>query len=149
MDISTIGAMLSADSPRPIDGSARGGKPTFTKEDAMQAVSGMNADAWDYMQYIYVMMDEKIVSASAKCAYIILTKYSNTFKDEQTILYNICEAALVETRKVPYSNAKRARMLGVTEYIYRKQYRDIYHYALMIYNNWESDARLHIKRKLG
>lgn len=148
MNKETISAMLSADTPAPINGEGKGGRPYFTKTDAMYCVAGMPKDAWDYMQYVDILFNEKLKPVSDKCCNKIMRR-NNLNEDERDKTKLICEIALVECRLKSFSNIAKCSLIKVSERQWYRKYSSIYSMALKIYNELDNKSGLHISMKLG
>lgn len=142
MNKEIIAAMLSADSPSPINGEGRGGKPYFTKQDAMYCVSGMPVDAWEYMQYVDILVDDKMGSVSNRCSNKIKGK-------DRTKIQKVCDVALLECRYGGFPKIAIRGIIGISKSSWYSKYAAYYSLAVSHYNNLDSKTTRYINTKLG
>lgn len=148
MNKEIISTMLSADSPALINGEGRGGKPYFTKQDAMYCVSGMPQGAWEYMQYVDILNNNTQETVYKKCCDEVM-KWNHLPDKEREKILLICKIALVECRLKSFSNVARCSLIQVSERQWYRKYSEIYGTAQRIYNDLDNQAGRYIAIKLG
>ncbi len=146
MNKEKIGTMLSADSPAPINGEGRGGRPAFTKQDAMFCIAGMPSDAWDYMQYVDILCESTKKTVFKNCSRKLIEGGHIKNREKAEL---IAEIALVECRLKSFSNVARCSLIRVSQRQWYRSYSEIYGIAQRIYNELDNQAGRYIAIKLG
>ncbi len=145
MNKEKIGAMLSADSPAPINGEARGGRPAFTTQDAMYSCTGMPQAAWDYFQYAYILYDSTKKAVLKNCSQKLIAGGHIKNREKSDL---IAQTALEECRSKPFTNVERCSKIRVSERTWYRRYAEIYGIAQRIYNDLDNQANRCIAIKL-